>query len=97
LIGVVIVADIRLYREGVAEFLGADASIAVVVVVADWPQSLVPLPGHEPDVVPLDMAMPDSVLALRSLAAAEPAVKRRGRGLALGERRDRVRGGGAPQ
>lgn len=75
MIRVAIVADIRLYREGLAEFLRRHPAIAVVATVADWSQSLVAVHDLEPDVVLLDMAMPDGILAVRSIAAAVPAAK----------------------
>ena len=75
MIRVVIVADIRLYREGLAEILGRQSGITVVGTAADWPQSLARVRELEPHVVLLDMAMPDSVLAVRSLAAAAPGAK----------------------
>jgi two-component system, NarL family, nitrate/nitrite response regulator NarL len=75
LIRVVIAADIRLYREGLAERLDREAGIKVVGTAADWPQSLTRLRDLMPDVVLVDMVMPESVLAVRSICAAAPAVK----------------------
>ena len=75
MIRVVIAADIRLYREGLSEILGREKGIKVVGTAADWPQSLARVRDLMPDVVLVDMAMPESVLAVRSLAAAAPDVK----------------------
>jgi two-component system, NarL family, nitrate/nitrite response regulator NarL len=75
LIRVVIAADIRLYREGLAEILGREAGIKVVGTAADWPQSLTRVRELMPDVVLVDMAMPESVIAVRSLTATAPSVK----------------------
>lgn len=75
MIRVVIAADIRLYREGLAEMLGREAGITVVGTAADWPQSLARVRDLMPDVLLVDMAMPESVFAVRSISAAAPVVK----------------------
>jgi len=74
-IRVVVAADIRLYREGLAEILARATQITVVATAADWPQTFARVRELEPHVVLLDMAMADSITAVNSLAASAPDVK----------------------
>ncbi len=72
---VLIAADIRLYREGLAQILSGHDNIGVVGATASAQETLAAVPGTHPDVVLLDMAMPESLTVVRVLADAEPAVK----------------------
>jgi two-component system, NarL family, nitrate/nitrite response regulator NarL len=69
---VLIVSDIRLYREGIALLLRAHGKLAPVAEVTDVSQALADFRERKPDVVLLDGAMPDAVGAVRTLIAAEP-------------------------
>jgi two-component system nitrate/nitrite response regulator NarL len=71
LIRVLIVAGIRLYRDGLAEVLSRRERLQVVGTAATRVQAMSLLTPVRPDVVLLDMATPDSHAAARELAVAE--------------------------
>ena len=75
MIRVLIVAHIRLYREGLAQMLQAERRIAVVGTAVGADEAVVALREHQPDVVLLDMAIPDNVWLVRALVAAVPGTK----------------------
>src|SRR5438094_3883943 len=74
-IRVAIVADIRLYREGLARILERQPNISVVATAATSDGSLAPLSQLAPDLILIDMAMPDSRAAIRRVAVAAPGAK----------------------
>src|SRR2546426_8166393 len=74
-IRVAIVADIRLYREGLARILERQPNISVVATAATSDGSLAPLSQLAPDLILIDMAMPDSPAAIRRVAVAAPGAK----------------------
>ena len=74
-IRVAIVADIRLYREGLARVLERQPNISVVATAATGDGSLAPLLQLGPDVILIDKAMPDSLAAMRRVAVAAPGAK----------------------
>ena len=65
-ITVVVAAGIRLYREGLSALLGAHPSIEVVGTAASLTELHSRVSAVEPDVVLLDMELPDSLAAIRS-------------------------------
>src|SRR3989442_565016 len=71
-IRVAIVADIRLYREGLARVLERQPNISVVATAATGDGSLAPLLQLGPDVILIDKAMPDSLQAMRRGGMAAP-------------------------
>ena len=75
MIRVAIVADIRLYREGLARVLERQPNISVVATAATSDGSLAPLLQLGPDVILIDKAMPDSLAAMRRVAVAAPGAK----------------------
>src|SRR5256885_8395171 len=74
-IRVAIVADIRLYREGLARVLERQPNISVVATAATGDGALAPLLQLGPDVILIDKAMPDSLAAMRRVAVAAPGAK----------------------
>jgi two-component system nitrate/nitrite response regulator NarL len=72
---VVIITDIRLYREGLADVLGRYPEIDVVGTAADGEVALDCVGRLRPDVALLDMAMLGSTATMRALAATAPEVK----------------------
>lgn len=74
-IRVAIVADIRLYREGLARILERQPNISVVATAATSDGSLAPLSQLAPDLVLIDMAMPDSLAAIRRVGVVAPGAK----------------------
>lgn len=75
MIRVAILADIRLYREGLAQVLGSHPNISVVATAASTNGSLTSISDAAPDVVLIDMVMPDSLAAIRRVLAAAPGAK----------------------
>ncbi len=72
MIRVAIVADTRLYREGLAQVLGRDSGICIVATAARREEAVASLPDVQPDVILVDMALPDSLGALRVIVERVP-------------------------
>jgi len=75
IIRVLVVSDIRLYRDGLAHILADEPRLAVVGTAADLPAALREVAAHSPDVALVDMAMPQSVDSVRGIAATASTVK----------------------
>src|SRR5204863_3996 len=74
-IRVAIVADIRLYREGLARVLERQPNVGVVATAATGDGSLAPLAQLAPDLVLIDMAMADSLAAIQRVTVIAPGAK----------------------
>ena len=72
---VLILAEIRLDREGLARLLGSDERFDVVGVAASLEEALTALEDVRPDIVLVDMATRGGADAVRALVAAVPRVK----------------------
>jgi two-component system, NarL family, nitrate/nitrite response regulator NarL len=72
---VLVVTDIRLYREGVADVLRRVPDVDAAHTAASGAAAVVAARREEHDVVLLDMTLPDSVKTARSLLLARPALK----------------------
>jgi len=72
-IRVLLIADIRLYREGLADVLERVDGIAVVAVAADRETAVRAASDSLPDVIVVDAAMVAAPDALRELASASAA------------------------
>lgn len=70
---VFLLADVRLYREGLALALAATDSIEVVGDGADWPTAAAEIAALAPDVVLLDMTSPQNRRAVPEILALAPA------------------------
>ena len=75
MIRVLVVAELRLYREGLAELLDSQDEIQVIGVAQDAVQALSEVGRHSPDVALVDMAMVDNSRTIRTLVRRAPAVK----------------------
>lgn len=75
IIRVLVVSDIRLYRDGLAQVFADERRLAVVGAAADAPTAARLAAQHRPDVALVDMAMPQSGAAVRGISAIAPAVK----------------------
>lgn len=73
--GVFIIAHAWLYAEGLAGLLTSDGRLSVVGTANDWPRALERIRAlpQPPDVVLLDLEMPEGMAAVRALTAAVPA------------------------
>lgn len=74
-IRVLIVAAIGLYRESLARFLDDHGDIRVLDTVRDHAAALARVGELRPDVVLLDMAVPETPTAVRAMAQAAPEAK----------------------
>ena len=71
MIRVVIVAGIRLYREGLAEVLGHRGHLHVVGTAGTRAQAMALVSGTQIDVALIDMTTPDSYQIVRDLAGSD--------------------------
>jgi two-component system nitrate/nitrite response regulator NarL len=69
---VFVVADIRLYREGLAQILAKEQRFCIVGSAAHQDETLTRLAESQADIVLLDMAMADSIGTVRAILAAAP-------------------------
>jgi len=86
-IRVAIVADVRLYREGLAQVLAREPGLRVVGN-GSWRELLAVLPDVRPEVVLVDMASQESLDGVEAIVAA--AVEVKVITLAVGESEDEV-------
>jgi two-component system nitrate/nitrite response regulator NarL len=75
MIHVFIVDDTRLYREGLAHSLGRHGEIAIVGTAANREESLDRIRELQPDLVLVQMAMPESLATLRTIVDTSPSVR----------------------
>jgi len=75
MIRILIVADIRLYREGLTQALGREERLTIAGAAADLESALKCVRAHRPDIVLIDQAMPDSLAAVRAIGVIAPKVK----------------------
>jgi two-component system, NarL family, nitrate/nitrite response regulator NarL len=69
------VADVRLYREGLANCLASRAGLQVVGMAANRDEALALVASLQPDVVVMDMATRDSLAIVRAINGSTPAVR----------------------
>jgi two-component system, NarL family, nitrate/nitrite response regulator NarL len=72
---VVVMGDIRLYREGLRDLLARQERLDVLGEAADSESGIACARELRPDVVLIDLAMAGSLTTIRALAAADPAVR----------------------
>jgi two-component system, NarL family, nitrate/nitrite response regulator NarL len=75
MVDVLIVSDIRLYRDGLAEMLARDGRLGSVGTAASISATLEHLENGEACVVLFDMGMPESLTAVRAIATLGQFVK----------------------
>lgn len=74
-IRILVIADTRLYREGLAEVLGREESLEVVAVVAHAADAVAIMAQQSVDVVLLGLTPGDTLGATRSISAAHPGAR----------------------
>lgn len=75
MIRVLIVSDVRLYRDGLAKILAAEPRLQVVGTAADL-QAAVRMAAERPaDIALIDMGIPQGLCAMREVSTAAPAIK----------------------
>jgi DNA-binding NarL/FixJ family response regulator len=70
-----VVSDIRLYRDGLAELLDRESALHVVGSAASVPAALILGAAHLPGVILVDMALSEPLAAVAILAAAVPGAR----------------------
>jgi len=71
----IIVSSLRLLRDGLADALARSTAIAVVASVADAERARDAIARHKPDVVLLDIEMPNSLALVRAVHDDPPSPK----------------------
>jgi two-component system nitrate/nitrite response regulator NarL len=74
-LGIVIVSDVRLRREVLAEFLKRDPSVSVVGLCTDLAEVVASSPPLQADVVLVDGALRDGVAAARRARQIKPDIR----------------------
>jgi DNA-binding NarL/FixJ family response regulator len=75
MVNVLIVSDIRLYRDGLAEMLSRDGRLRLAGTAESISTALCQVATRDVGVVLLDMGMPESLTAVRAFAASGRPVK----------------------
>ena|SRR5215211_2673203 len=75
MIAVLIVSDVRLYREGLAQMIDSEPHIAAVGTAATADQAMRAVYDLRPDVVLVNVAMRDGIPFVRAVGRARPAPK----------------------
>jgi two-component system, NarL family, nitrate/nitrite response regulator NarL len=75
MIRVVVAADVRFYREGLADLIARHPSFAVLGTAANRTEALELVRKSSPDIMLLDAAMPDGLMAVADIATYAPGVK----------------------
>ena len=75
MVRVLVVCHIRLYREGLEQILGQSSCIEVVGTAKDGTTAIRQARQLRPNIMLLDMAIPDALATLRTLASSSPHCK----------------------
>lgn len=75
MIRVLIVGDIRLYSEGLADVLGRRSDMRITGIASNHHQCLDQVRANAPDVTLIDMAMPESLQTVKAIRDLGPEVK----------------------
>jgi two-component system, NarL family, nitrate/nitrite response regulator NarL len=71
-VSVLVIADVRLYREGLVHAIGHRDGVEVVGAAASSREALMPLADLRPDVVLVDVSATDGLAAVRAVAESAP-------------------------
>lgn len=75
MVRILILAEVRLFREGLALMLDAEPNFEVVATVSTAAEAVRAVRDATPDVALLDMAIPDNASLVRALLAAVPGTR----------------------
>src|SRR5215203_5731749 len=75
MLSILIVSEIRLYREGLADLLARQASLRVIGTAEHADEALALVCEHHPSVVLIDQALPGGLLLSRNLLDLQPHVR----------------------
>jgi two-component system, NarL family, nitrate/nitrite response regulator NarL len=75
MIRVIIVANVRLYRDGLAAILDAEDDIDVLATVALWPDAVTLARAQQPDLALVDLTLDEGRVAVSAFRSAAPAVR----------------------
>lgn len=82
LVRVLLVSDVRAYRDALARWWKHSPVVRIVAAVGHHDGALAHAREHQPDIALIDMRMPESLDLARALVEREPSVKLVGLGLA---------------
>lgn len=85
MIRLLLIAEVRLYRDGLAQALRRRAEVTVVGLAGEWLTGVQLAADRSPDVVLLDVGVPDVGAVTRALLTHAPAAKVVGLGVAESE------------
>ncbi|MFQ5524974.1 MAG: LuxR C-terminal-related transcriptional regulator [Thermoanaerobaculia bacterium] len=72
---VLIVSDVRLYRDGLTQVLNLDGRLGVVSSVDSAPLAIEQVERHQPESVLLDVAIPEALATINMIAREAPQTK----------------------
>lgn len=72
---VLVVGEVRMYREGLAKALAAEEGVAVTGTLERLPADAAELEALAPDVVLLDVSSPEALPAVRRVTASVPGLR----------------------
>jgi DNA-binding NarL/FixJ family response regulator len=75
MIRVVVAADVRFYREGLADLIARHPTCTVLGTAANRTETVDRVRESSPDIVLLDAAMPDGLTTVTEIASIAPSVK----------------------
>lgn len=84
-IRLLLIAEVRLYRDGLAQALRRRAEVSVVGLTGEWVAGVQLAVNRTPDVILLDVGVPDVGAVTRALLTHAPAAKVVGLGVAESE------------
>ena len=67
-----IISEVRFFRESLAEVLARDGRLAILSLFDNLPSALPYLANNQPDVILLDEALPDGLLAIGQIRSIAP-------------------------
>jgi two-component system nitrate/nitrite response regulator NarL len=74
-IRVIVISEIRLYRDALAQFLNRDEDVAVIGIAGDYESGLRSITSTGPDVVLVDVASGSGIPCIRNLCRARPDLR----------------------
>ena len=75
MVSVVIVSDIRLYREGLAQVLGRESLFRLAGTASGSDEAMAQVEAYSPDLLLVDMALAESADLIRNIRAVAPDIK----------------------
>ena len=74
MVKVLIVAEIRLYRQGLSEILGKGHGLRITDTAGSYEEAVACVKSDRPDVVLFDMTMPEGLSAINAIGQMDPGI-----------------------